>query len=467
MIVLVPDTNFFLHCREISALPLIEKFGEDTCLLITSPVVKEIDNLKSKGEGRKARRAREWARRFRQFVESVDIEVYGIKTKLNEHRKISSISFPEDFEITDNDSRIVAEAYLFQRTTNDDVIFMSNDTMPLVHARTLKLKLFDIPDDWLLPPQPDNRDNQISKLKSDLAKHQSNLPTLSVEMKISDKLIGDNFDLTPIHVKPLSRKKVKEIIECAKKMYPQEENPISALDFQLDALKSIHAYSSGTMVNGYEKYSRKYGNFLKDVKWYFASFLPTAMAFKENRYSIVCNVQNISTTSAQNIQLEISVVEGDIGVVDKLVEIDDLSMPSAPDYNKFVEQERKTRYGESFYLNPFPTDHLFPKTPSILPPKEDNVFYSIEVEEEQCFESALFSCPNLYPSYVAKAKCDLSAKNCGESHVAKLRVLIRGKNLPNPIEKYFSISVNPIQKKLSDYVNVLEVPSKIKDILRR
>jgi len=66
---LFPDTNLFIQCRSINELDWADfsTFAE-VHLIVSRPVQKEIDNQKSRGNGRIQKRARKVASLFREML---------------------------------------------------------------------------------------------------------------------------------------------------------------------------------------------------------------------------------------------------------------------------------------------------------------------------------------------------------------------------------------------------------------
>src|SRR4029079_8407999 len=63
------------------------------------------------------------------------------------------------------DDRLIAEALSFQAAHPDKrVELLTHDTSPLLTARQCVLQFSIIPDDWLLPPEPDLRDKRLADL---------------------------------------------------------------------------------------------------------------------------------------------------------------------------------------------------------------------------------------------------------------------------------------------------------------
>jgi hypothetical protein len=70
-IILFPDTNVFLQCRALHEMPWREAVAAGAVdLWIAAPVQDEIDRLKGDGNQRRARRARDANRLFRDILDA-------------------------------------------------------------------------------------------------------------------------------------------------------------------------------------------------------------------------------------------------------------------------------------------------------------------------------------------------------------------------------------------------------------
>ena len=171
MIALFPDSNLFLQCKDIRNLPWHEiSDGEDIEIIISRPVMEEIDRLKQDGNKRRAKRARKTNSFLRDIILSEEgkLEVKESKPSviLSFLTPESKVEMADRLDLSKSDDRIVNEALAFKSINKDvNVKLLTHDTNPLLTAKNVGLDYIVIPDEWLLPPEPDKQDEIIKKLE--------------------------------------------------------------------------------------------------------------------------------------------------------------------------------------------------------------------------------------------------------------------------------------------------------------
>jgi PIN domain len=188
MHVFIPDTNFFIQCRDFVELDWSLVTGQKGIVLaVPRAVQREIDRQKAGGNGRRAARARKASSLFGTVIDSSDGRVTRTKGLLTIHvelllPKLRAEDFPE-LTLTDADDQIVAEAIWFARANpTAHVTFISNDTHALLSAKALDLPLKRTPEGWLLPPELDERDKKIAELTRENTTLKNKEPRLEIEV---------------------------------------------------------------------------------------------------------------------------------------------------------------------------------------------------------------------------------------------------------------------------------------------
>ena len=126
------DTNFFLQCKnyreitwnDITSDQLIE-------IYIARPIQKEIDNLKSDGNSRRAKRARKASSLFRKILQSSDMQFtdqvgrHEIVFKFGKNYLAEQLlSTGHKFDLSRPDDELIASLAVFlQEEKVDDVFF--------------------------------------------------------------------------------------------------------------------------------------------------------------------------------------------------------------------------------------------------------------------------------------------------------------------------------------------------------
>jgi hypothetical protein len=171
--VLFLDTNVFLQCLDLSQIHWddISK-NNDLLLLISKPVLDDIDRFKHGGNARRATRARKATSFFRTILES-KTPIFNVRESAP---KVDITFAPpvtlseKDFESLDfsrPDDRIIAEALDFKLNYKaGSVALLTHDTNPILTAKLCSLEYVLVPDNWILPPEPDMRDKELTELRN-------------------------------------------------------------------------------------------------------------------------------------------------------------------------------------------------------------------------------------------------------------------------------------------------------------
>lgn len=177
MLYVFPDTNLFIQCKPLGQLDWA-RFGADRVeLIVTRPMIAEIDSHKGKGNGRLAKRARLTSSMFGEalnpspgFVQvasgSLDVRL-SVKAMLK-----TDPSLAEELSYEERDHQLVGIAMDFaKKHPGQDVRVLTYDNGVIAAASGVGLKCERIPEEWLLPAETDERDKQIAALKLELAKY--------------------------------------------------------------------------------------------------------------------------------------------------------------------------------------------------------------------------------------------------------------------------------------------------------
>jgi PIN domain len=185
---LMPDVNLFLQCRAIESLPWTEVAAADAVVTVYTgrKIQEEIDNLKSDGNQRRARRARETNRFFRRLLNAPNMTL-----ALNEAHPRVEITFlprldpkrvrPLLLDPSKPDDCIIEEALAF-RSVHPELrtAILTHDTNPMLTAREVGMDYLPIPDSWLLEPEKDERLKKIDDLTRRVKVLEQQSPQLSV-----------------------------------------------------------------------------------------------------------------------------------------------------------------------------------------------------------------------------------------------------------------------------------------------
>jgi len=218
----VPDTNFFLQCRDPSELPWTEVTDSPSiCVLVVEEVLGELDRLKGDGNARRAKRARKYCSLLRPLVMGPQSEVV-----LREANPRVTIAFAPLLEETINapkaDQRIVLEALASAVHITGGVELLSADSGPIRFAAKKGLPCTAIPEGWLLEPEANEEEK---RLKAELEVLRQTLPEIELEV---DGAVPIEWNV--VYYPPLSDKFVDGLVERIVASKPRKERPQKGRD---------------------------------------------------------------------------------------------------------------------------------------------------------------------------------------------------------------------------------------------
>ncbi|MBI2254748.1 MAG: hypothetical protein HYU58_09030 [Proteobacteria bacterium] len=189
---LFSDTNLLLQCRTLEELDWSRWSSFDEVrVVVSSPVLKEIDYRKNKGNDRVSSRARAASSLFRAMLES------GPKTIKEkdpsvvlciETGHLPSKTLASRLDYGQRDDQLIGVLHEFISQQIDvDARLLTHDTTPLYTARGVGLVAEIIPDEWLLPPEKSEQEKEMAKLRADLARLKKAEPNFSGRLLDSDQ----------------------------------------------------------------------------------------------------------------------------------------------------------------------------------------------------------------------------------------------------------------------------------------
>lgn len=307
MKVLFLDTNIFLQCLDLKSIPWKDVLKEDELLLlIPHPVQEEIDRFKQDGNSRRADRARKTNSFFRDIINSPDecIEINNANLKV-------IIKFPPPvnkadlesigLDLSRADDRIIAETLLYKRgNPSDDVALLTHDTGPMLTAKRIGLPFLEIPDSWLLPPEPDKAQKKIDELSRELVELKKTTPEISIALLNSKDTQVEELNEDIMTVEAFSDSCVTDYLKLATDKYPMENNFSEASESSRHSHASFENIYHSMMT--YHPPSRqeipryqneKYPEWVAEIKAFIKS-LPSRLEKRYFEFQIhICNVGRV------------------------------------------------------------------------------------------------------------------------------------------------------------------------------
>jgi len=185
-----PDTNFFFECRGASDLPWHELAPDadgEVTLLIPPTVINEIQSKKGRGNGRLARRARDASAMMRRAL----VSQHG-KITLRGSNSSITLQLPPVVRVDWNqfsnldrgrlDNWIAAEYATLVERGYAGLQVLTDDTLLVLAVRSLGYEPILIPENWRLPPEADERDDELLNLRREIKSLKETQPSLDIQI---------------------------------------------------------------------------------------------------------------------------------------------------------------------------------------------------------------------------------------------------------------------------------------------
>lgn len=208
-----------------------------------------------------------------------------------------------DLDPNKPDHQLIAEAILLSKNGKEATI-VSQDIGPLLQAKRKGLLAFEVPDAWLLEPETDARDKEITRLNKEILKIKINEPRLSLSFLDTKDPINDNQPLSKIkivvnRVQELEEEEIESIIDSYKK-----KNPRETFEFDEPGKASFRRNRSKI-----EKYSEEYDEYLEKLQNYFEK-LPKNLEFSTRTQAISLHLKNEGRSPAKDLIFKVEAFGG-------------------------------------------------------------------------------------------------------------------------------------------------------------
>ena len=217
------DTNLFLQCLPLAQLDWSAWQALDVVDVIVSyPVLREIDGLKHKGNDRQAKRARDANSKLRSMLPA------GVEVVRESGPKVTLRVKPDlryDDELADQlnfderDDQIIGIAHEFAKT-HHPVCLLTDDTSPQYLAQRVGLPVEPIPEHWLLPPESDPRDKKITALQQEIKLLRENAPAVQVKFHNDHGQETQRYETTFDVFAALTSGELANLVDLLKERHP-------------------------------------------------------------------------------------------------------------------------------------------------------------------------------------------------------------------------------------------------------
>ena len=219
------DTNLFVQCFPLEQLDWSRRNSFDEVRLIVSkPVLREIDNHKNKGNDRIGKRARATTTMFRRTLTDgsrvVNCTNPRVVLCVESHHQYSQ-ELKDQLNYHERDDQLIGTAYEFaQRNKNCDVRLLTHDTTPMFTASGVGLPADLISDDWVLPPETSGMEKELASLKAENARLKKAEPSISIRCVDQSDSQVERYERTYEWFHPLTDEQVHELMRRLKTRFP-------------------------------------------------------------------------------------------------------------------------------------------------------------------------------------------------------------------------------------------------------
>lgn len=297
-------------------------------LLVPSAVLVELDKHKSDGNSRRAQRARRALQFLNSILEAPDDTLIIRTTPV----KVIAQFAPEvsGDASTSNDDSILFEVAEMRRThVNQAVGLVTHDTNLKVKAKRKGLRFFAVPDEWLLAPEPDERDKRVRQLEEEVALLKRQTPI--IEIKLDGR---QEIELVVPSYEPLARDTVNRLVEAMTAKFPIKTDFSLTSSERLLSVGGICVFGSHPPADWeIAKYqNEEYPKWARSLRSRLEQ-LHSSLRFRDATADIRLLIANNGTVPGEHVHIAIRVSEGflnlDLEHHDKLLERL-LTRPRAP-----------------------------------------------------------------------------------------------------------------------------------------
>lgn len=302
------DTNIFIHFLDFEQIDWNSTLNSDDEIIITfAPIViDELDKHKYNKNQKVLKRVKKLLPKIEKAVENIQQLKY--KLKIVTKRPSENTFLENSLDKSEQDDCLLASIIEFQNKLDlgDNVTYITNDIGPRLKAKSLNILTATLPEEYLLPNEPDELEIKNNSLLKELNEFKNRTPKVDLTFKDGNNLATYKKE----SLKSTKETFIKNQIEAAKKetpyliYYPPDKdlykNPMLA--FANNPLFSL----SETQITDYNKeldeYYKKYEE--------YANSLYNLYTVKANTIKIELLLNNAGTAPAQDIDVEIHFPDG-------------------------------------------------------------------------------------------------------------------------------------------------------------
>lgn len=315
----IVDTNLFIQCRPLEELDWSRwKEFDKIHLIITRAVLREIDNLKSRGNDRVGRRARKANSMFRPLVLGDKAHLLIRDSQPKVMLLIDLTCFPDkkldgQLDYSKADDEIVGSLHSFSKMhPAADVRLLTHDSGPIATALLLSLQPALVPDDWLLPPEPSKAERDLGRLEAEVKRLRKAEPTIWIGCLGDPNEVVEKLDFECVSYEPLTEYELATTMNRLKELFPliTDFGPREAADRQsqsalghLTGMKESYSAASLPDIGDYTK--AQYPAWIEHCERIFRC-LHVSLNQHESQPSFTFMVDNTGSRPGKDVLIELS-----------------------------------------------------------------------------------------------------------------------------------------------------------------
>ena len=192
--IFVADTNLFFECKKLEDIPWSDLGVDPLAIILTKPVISEVDKHKKSG-GRTRKRALAVSARIREMLKSEVLEKELRKSEPRVSFRLAPVIRPDPnladvLDYDTNDDRIVGiVSTMVKDNETGSVCFLTDDSVAASTAQSVGVPFRFIPEAWKRPPEQTTEAKRIKELEKDLATYRAQEPSIVLE-SFAGEMIG-------------------------------------------------------------------------------------------------------------------------------------------------------------------------------------------------------------------------------------------------------------------------------------
>jgi len=218
------DTNLFIQCHSLQQLDWSPWHAfVEVRLIVSNPVLHEIDRLKTRG-GRAGNRARAASAMFREILGQTHKLIHAQSPRVVlsvEPRHTPSPDLAGRLDYQQRDHQLLGTVHAFaQSSPTSDVRLLTHDTTPLYTAQGLELTADQISDEWLLPPETTETERKMAALEAENTRLKAAEPSFSIRCADPSDAIVERYHASYTWYEPLTETEVDSLMQRLKARFP-------------------------------------------------------------------------------------------------------------------------------------------------------------------------------------------------------------------------------------------------------